>query len=78
MGTVPLKQQAKVRGVIKWFSDAKGFGFITPVIRGEDVFVHFSAINGSGHRSLEEGDKVEYTVEQNDKGLRAIDVDVVT
>ena len=60
-------------GQVKWFNNTKGFGFI---IRegGEDVFVHYSAIRGEGHRSLDEGQKVEFTVVQGQKGLQAQDV----
>ena len=60
-------------GQVKWFNNTKGFGFI---IRegGEDVFVHFSAIRGEGHRSLDEGQNVEFTVVQGEKGLQAQDV----
>ncbi len=62
------------RGTVKWFSDSKGFGFITPDDGSQDVFVHFSAIQGGGFRSLAENDAVEYEVEQGHKGLRATNV----
>jgi CspA family cold shock protein len=61
------------RGVVKWFSDAKGYGFIARE-SGEDVFVHFSAIEGSGFKTLKEGQRVEFTVEQGKKGLAAVNV----
>jgi CspA family cold shock protein len=61
-------------GTVKWFSDDKGFGFITPDDQGEDLFVHHSAIAGSGIKSLAEGAKVEYEVEQGPKGPRAANV----
>ncbi len=60
-------------GTVKWFNDAKGYGFISRDA-GEDVFVHFSAIEGAGFRSLSEGQRVEFTVEQGPKGLQAVHV----
>ena len=59
------------QGTVKWFSDQKGFGFITPDDGSPDVFAHFSEIQGDGHKSLTEGQKVEFEVEQGDKGPRA-------
>ena len=58
-------------GTVKWFSDEKGFGFITPDDGSQDVFVHHSAIVGDGYRSLDEGSKVSYEAEPSDKGPRA-------
>jgi len=58
---------------VKWFNDGKGFGFITRE-EGEDVFVHFSAIQGDGFKSLQEGDRVSFEVTQGPKGLQAANV----
>ena len=63
-------------GTVKWFNATKGFGFIERD-SGKDVFVHYSAINGSGYRSLEEGQRVEFTVVEGQKGPQAQDVVVV-
>ena len=64
---------SKTTGTVKWFNDAKGYGFITTE-KGDDVFVHFSAIQGSGFRSLPEGAAVEFDVEKGPKGLQATNV----
>jgi cold shock protein len=61
-------------GTVKWFSDEKGFGFITPDGGGRDLFVHFSGIAGDGYRSLPEGAKVSYEEESGDKGPKAVSV----
>ena len=61
------------QGLVKWFNDAKGYGFITQE-DGQDVFVHFSAVQGSGFRSLAEGDRVEFEVTRGPKGLQAANV----
>lgn len=61
------------KGIVKWFSDSKGYGFLTR--QGQrDVFVHHTAIDMEGHRTLSEGDEVEFSVEQGTKGLQAVDV----
>jgi len=61
-------------GTVKWFNSEKGFGFIAPDEGGADVFAHFSAIDGSGYRSLEENQRVEFEVEQGPKGLQAANI----
>ena len=58
-------------GTVKWFNDAKGFGFIAPEDGGDDIFVHFSAINATGFRSLKEGQRVTFEVVQGPKGSQA-------
>ena len=66
----------RIIGTVKWFKGGKGYGFIERE-EGEDVFVHFSAILGEGYRNLDEGQRVEFTVEQGPKGLQAAGVTIV-
>ena len=61
-------------GTVKWFNADKGYGFITPDDGGADVFAHFSAIQMSGYRALEEGQKVEFEITQGQKGPQASDI----
>jgi cold shock protein len=63
-------------GTVKWFNESKGFGFITPSGGGDDVFVHFSAIQGGGFKTLQEGQSVSFEVEKGPKGLQATKVSV--
>ena len=63
----------RIVGTVKWFNNGKGYGFIARE-GGEDVFVHYSAIQGDGYRSLEEGQKVEFAIEKGPKGLQAANV----
>lgn len=67
------EEQQMSNGSVKWFNDAKGYGFITSD-EGSDVFVHFSAIQGDGFRSLAEGDSVSFDIEKGPKGLQAVNV----
>lgn len=67
----------RIQGTVKWFNDQKGFGFIAPESGSKDVFVHQSAITAEGFRSLAEGDRVEFSVEQGAKGPAAANVQKV-
>ena len=69
-----LKGEYMATGTVKWFSDDKGFGFITPDDGGRDLFVHFTGIDGEGYRSLAEGAKVSYEEEAGPKGPKAVNV----
>ncbi|MDP2498541.1 MAG: cold shock domain-containing protein [Candidatus Palauibacterales bacterium] len=64
---------SRVTGTVKWFSNPKGYGFIEDE-DGRDLFVHYTAIEGTGFRSLDEGESVEFSVEETDRGLQARDV----
>lgn len=71
----PEREGAKMaKGKIKWFSDTKGYGFIAPDEGGEDVFVHYSAVQGEGFKSLKEGQPVEFEVTNGPKGKQATNV----
>ena len=61
-------------GTVKWFSDEKGFGFITPDDASKDLFVHHSGISGDGYRSLSEGSRVSYDAQSGEKGPKAVNV----
>jgi CspA family cold shock protein len=63
----------RIIGTVKWFNGSKGFGFIEQE-NGEDIFVHYSAIASEGYRNLEEGQRVEFSIEQSPKGLQAANV----
>jgi CspA family cold shock protein len=67
----------RLNGTVKWFNDAKGFGFITPE-SGPDLFVHFRAIEGSGFKTLQEGQRVSYVAIQGQKGLQADQVQLIS
>ena len=64
-------------GTVKWFNNEKGFGFITPDDGGADVFVHYRSIEGSGYRSLQENQRVEFEINQGDKGPQASNVNAI-
>jgi cold shock protein len=71
---VLIKEIHMVAGTVKWFNDAKGFGFVSPDDGGDDLFAHFSAINMSGFKSLQEGQKVTFDVVQGPKGKQASNI----
>ena len=65
---------AKIKGQVKWFNESKGFGFITPADGSKDVFVHFSAIQGEGFKTLDEGQAVTYDLTEGARGMQASNV----
>ena len=67
-------ETVEMKGKVKWFNESKGFGFATPEDGSKDVFVHFSAIQGNGFKTLAENDSIEFDIEQSDKGPRAVNV----
>jgi len=69
---------SKETGIVKWFNDQKGFGFITRDAGGEDVFVHYRAINAAGRKTLREGQRVEFAVVKGQKGFQAEDVTTIS
>jgi CspA family cold shock protein len=72
-GAIQFRKAAMEQGTVKWFNDAKGYGFISRQ-NGEDVFVHYSAITSNGFKSLQEGQAVQFTVVKGPKGWQAADV----
>lgn len=66
--------EERITGTVKWFNAEKGYGFIAQEDDGPDVFVHYSAIEGSGYKGLDEGEKVEFTITQGQKGMQASNV----
>jgi CspA family cold shock protein len=72
--STPSRNEKMSQGTVKWFNDAKGFGFITPDDGGKDLFAHFSDIRGNGFKSLAEGQKVEFVTKQGPKGPQASEI----
>ncbi len=69
-----MAEQQRIQGTVRWFSRVKGYGFIQPDGQDKDVFVHYSAIQGEGYRNLDEGQRVEFSVEDTPKGPQAVQV----
>ncbi|MGO3890285.1 MAG: cold-shock protein [Paenalcaligenes sp.] len=72
--TATPSEAPKLAGTVKWFNDAKGFGFITPDNGGEDLFAHFSSIQMNGFKTLKEGQKVLFEIAQGPKGQQALNI----
>jgi len=72
-----MDDNGRTLGTVQWFSRVKGYGFIRPDGEEEDVFVHYSAIQGDGYRNLDQGQRVEFTMEDTPKGPQAVDVNGV-
>ncbi|MBS9424472.1 cold-shock protein [Photorhabdus luminescens] len=72
--TLKVSLMSKIKGNVKWFNESKGFGFITPEDGSKDVFVHFSAIQSNGFKTLAEGQKVEFEITDGAKGPSAVNV----
>ncbi len=72
-----VKPKGRVKGQVKWFNESKGFGFITPADGSKDVFVHFSAIQGNGFKTLAEGQSVEFEIQDGQKGPAAVNVQAI-
>jgi CspA family cold shock protein len=73
-----MAEQQRIQSTVRWFSRVKGYGFIQPDGQEKDVFVHFSAIRGEGYRNLNEGQRVEFLVEDTPKGPQAAEVEGLT
>ena len=69
-----MDDNGRVTGTVQWFSRVKGYGFVRPDTQEEDIFVHYSSIQGEGYRNLDEGQRVEFTVEDTPKGPQAVDI----
>ena len=74
MGSARRKKKVRLKGTVKWFNNAKGFGFIGRDDGNADVFVHYSAITSDGYKSLQEGDQVEFEIVEGQKGPQAANV----
>jgi len=69
-----MSDNGRLTGTVQWFSRVKGYGFVRPDTQEEDVFVHYSSIRGDGYRNLDEGQRVEFSMEDTPKGPQAVDV----